>query len=69
MALITHHHIAPRLMKEYSHTATPFLGFRGLLQGDLYLYLYQYLPVYLYLVSRRLFGPQSQSGHDDEAGK
>ena len=40
VALNTHHHLAPRLKKEYSYTSTQFLGLRGLLQGDLYLYLY-----------------------------
>ena len=28
------------LKKGYSYTSTPSLGLRGLLQGDLYLYLY-----------------------------
>jgi len=31
-------HLAPRLKKEYSHTSTPTLGLRGMLQGELYLY-------------------------------
>ena len=30
--------LAPRLKKEYSYTSTPPLGFRGLFNGDLYLY-------------------------------
>jgi hypothetical protein len=33
-------HIAPRLKKKYTYTSTPPLGLRGLLQGELYLYLY-----------------------------
>ena len=32
-------HLAPRLKKEQSYTSTPHLGLRGLLQGELYLYL------------------------------
>jgi hypothetical protein len=34
-------YLAPRLKKEYSYTSTPPLGLHGLLQGDLYLYLYK----------------------------
>jgi hypothetical protein len=33
-------HLALRLKKEYSHTSTPPLNLRGLLEGKLYLYLY-----------------------------
>jgi hypothetical protein len=36
-------HIAPRSKKEWSYTATPPLGLRGLFQGELYVYL---LPLY-----------------------
>ena len=32
-------HLAPRLKKEYSYTSIPPLGLRGLLQGELYLYI------------------------------
>jgi len=31
VALTTHHHLAPRLKKEFSYTSTPPLGLRGLL--------------------------------------
>jgi hypothetical protein len=31
-------HLAARLKKEYSYTATPPLGLRGLFWGELYLY-------------------------------
>jgi len=34
-------HLAPRLKKEYSYTSTSLLGLRGLLYGELYLYLYK----------------------------
>ena len=34
----THPHLAPRLKKEYSYTATPPLGLRGPLWDELYLY-------------------------------
>jgi hypothetical protein len=33
-------HLALMLKKEYSYTSIPPLGLRGLLQGELYLYLY-----------------------------
>jgi hypothetical protein len=33
-------HLAPRLKKEQSYTSTPPLGLRGVLYGELYLYLY-----------------------------
>jgi hypothetical protein len=33
-------HLAPKLKKEYSYTSTPLLGLRGVLQGELYLYLF-----------------------------
>ena len=33
-------HLAPRLKEEYSYTCTLPVGLRGLLQGDLNLYLY-----------------------------
>jgi hypothetical protein len=36
---VHHPHLAPRLKKESSYTSTPPLSLRGLLQGDLYLYL------------------------------
>ena len=39
-ALTTHPHPAPRLRKESSYTSAPPLGLRGLLQGELYLYLH-----------------------------
>jgi hypothetical protein len=39
VTLTTHPHLAPRLKKEQSYTSTPPLGFCGLLQGELYLYL------------------------------
>jgi hypothetical protein len=39
VALTTHLHLTPRLKKEYSYTSTPPLGLRGLLWGELYLYL------------------------------
>jgi len=38
--MITHHHLALRLKKEYSYTSNPPLGLHSLLQGELYLYLY-----------------------------
>jgi len=43
VALTTHSHLATTLREEYSYTSTPSLGLRGLLQGDLYLYLYAYI--------------------------
>ena len=33
-------HLAPKLKKEHSYTSTPPLGLRGLLYGEIYLYLY-----------------------------
>jgi len=39
VALTNHPHLAPKLKKKYSCTSTPPLGLRGLLQGELYLYL------------------------------
>jgi hypothetical protein len=39
MALTTHPHLAPMLKKENSYISTPTLGLRGLLQGELQLYL------------------------------
>jgi hypothetical protein len=44
VALTPHPHLAPRLKKEYSYTSTPFLDLRGLLYGEIYLYL-EYLRV------------------------
>jgi hypothetical protein len=38
----THPHPAPRLKEEYSYTSAPPLGFRGLFQGEFYLY-YMYV--------------------------
>jgi hypothetical protein len=40
VALATHPHLAPRLKEEWSYTSTPPLGLRGLLQGEIYLYMY-----------------------------
>jgi hypothetical protein len=42
VALTTHPNLVPRLKKEYSYTSTPPLRLHGLLQGDLYLYLFTY---------------------------
>jgi len=46
VALTTHPHPVPRLKKDHSYTSTPLLGFCGLFQGELYVYLplyFQYL--------------------------
>ena len=43
MTLTIHPHLAPRLKKEYSYTSTPNLDLCGLLQGELYLYLYLHM--------------------------
>jgi hypothetical protein len=37
-------HLLPRLKKEQSYTSAPPQGLRGLLQGELYLDLYLYVP-------------------------
>jgi hypothetical protein len=42
VALTTYPHLAPRLKKEQTYTSTPPLGVRGLLQDELYFYLYLY---------------------------
>jgi hypothetical protein len=39
VALNTHSHLAPRLKKEYSYISIPFMGLRGTLQGEFYLYI------------------------------
>jgi hypothetical protein len=35
--LTTHHHLTPRVKKEYSYTSIPHLGLHGLFYGELYL--------------------------------
>ena len=43
-------HLASRLKKEQSHTSAPAVDLRGLLQGELYLYLYHFLShTYLFI--------------------
>jgi len=39
-------HLAPRLKREYNYTFVPPLGLRGLFEGELYLYLYLYFPLF-----------------------
>jgi hypothetical protein len=41
-ALTTHPHLAPSLKKEYSYTSTPRLVLRGRLQGELFMYIFQF---------------------------
>ena len=47
-------HLASRLKKEYSYTSSPPLVFRGLFQGELYLYLYL-LPKYSIAMTEESF--------------
>jgi len=46
LSYLAHHdHVVPRLKKEQRYTSTKLLGLRGMLQSELYTYLYLFLPL------------------------